>query len=1307
MRQIKIESSMIRSGIAHGQWCIGNLFAQEARRRPEAVAVFYKNQQLTYKELDQRSNQLANYLTKLGVGSETYVALLMDRSIELIVSLLGILKAGGAYAPLDPSYPPARLSFMLEDTRSRVLLTHSNVDVDFLGNSTEVVRIDDEWERILVEPDTSPEVDIQPEHLAYVNYTSGSTGQPKGVEALHRGVVRLVKNANYAEFSETETFLHFAPLTFDAATFEIWGALLNGAKLVVFPNHMPSLTELGQFIEEQSISTLWLTAGLFHKMVEHNLENFKGVRQLLTGGDVVSASHAKKYLEGRTEGRLINGYGPTENTTFTTCYVMTSASEIGTSIPIGRPINHTQVYILDSDRKPLPEGEAGELYAGGLGLARGYLNQPQLTQEKFVPNPFSDNPSDRLYKTGDLVRFLPSGDIEFLGRADQQVKIRGFRVELEEIRAVLNQHPAVRDSVVVAREDKPGDKRLVGYVVPHSDPEASAEAREVHISSWQTLYDKLYERTATVEDPAFNTVGWNSSYTGEPIPQSEMREWVEHTVTRILSLNPKRVMEIGCGTGLLLFRVAPECTEYFATDFSPVVIKGLETALSRQAPLAHVRLDARPANDFQGIEKQTFDTIVLNSVVQYFPNLEYLKSVLEEAVQYVVAGGTIFIGDVRSLSLLEGFHTSVQLYKANPEVSTETLKQRIQLQMLQEDELVIDPTFFVALKQCLPAIGHVEIRPKRGRAENELTYFRYDVVLHVGEETDPVTEPVWIDWQSQELTLTKLTDFLHRKNREVVGITNIPNAWVHNATKAVELLSPPVELSLVEELRKALDEDDAGVSPEDLYELAESCGYEVDTSWINANTDGSFAAIFYPGPQSDIAFPAPNLAEPVIWSEYATNPGRGKVIRTLVRDLQCYSRQRLPEHMVPSTLVLLDSLPLTSNGKVDRKSLPAPDSELDDSREQYVPPSDELEQALVEIWERALGVRPIGIRDNFFDLGGYSLLAAELFMEISDRFHRDLPLAALAKNPTISALADVLREDDDQTGWSTLVPIQTRGSRTPLFCIHGGYGNVLSFRKLSQLLGEDQPFYAFQWNGLDGSPGHTTIDDMASDYLNQIRSVRPRGPYLLGGHCVGGLVAYEIAQRLTTEGEEVSLLFMLDTPNLHSSTYIKADTVTLIEQFIFRAKRKTTKIAKACRSKMKALRNDLGQNRVHSTSNPGERKEEQLYLNPETRAVVQTYLLFKKRIPRKYIRPHTARALIHAASEYYPRPYSGRLILFHAGTEKVRDVAGFSGRTVDGTFGWAPMASDKFECFSINANHNSIVTHAETAKILKQLLRDF
>jgi amino acid adenylation domain-containing protein len=445
--------------------CIHGLFEEQVEKTPDAIAVVFEERQLTYRELNSRANRLAHYLRKQGVGPEVPVGICVERSLEMIVGILGILKAGGAYVPIDPTYPLERMTFVMEDTKAPVILTQRHLANVFSKHAASVLCLDADFGIMTHESEENCVNETAADNLAYVMYTSGSTGRPKGVCVLHRGVVRLVTGTNYVRLSSEEVFLQLASISFDASTFEIWGSLLNGAKLVVMPPGTPSIEELGQAFKKDQITTLWLTAGLFHLMVDENLEAFTNVRQLLAGGDVLSVSHVRQLLSNH-DCILINGYGPTENTTFTCSHAVELPDPLEKSIPIGRPVANTRVYILDRWLQPVPVGVPGELCIGGDGLARGYLNRPELTAEKFIPNPFSGEPGDRLYRTGDVARYLPDGTIEFMGRIDNQVKVRGFRVEPGEIESVLGRHPAVKETAVMAGKDKTGRSRLVAYVVP-------------------------------------------------------------------------------------------------------------------------------------------------------------------------------------------------------------------------------------------------------------------------------------------------------------------------------------------------------------------------------------------------------------------------------------------------------------------------------------------------------------------------------------------------------------------------------------------------------------------------------------------------------------------------------------------------------------------------------------------------------------------------------------------------------------------------------------------------------------------------
>ncbi len=445
------------------------VFEAQAARTPEKLALKYDGDELSYAELNAKSNRLARFLRQSGIRNGTFVGLFLPRSINLIVAILGILKAGGCYVPFDVDYPLERLNSMLEETQPPTLLTEDNLLDELPTFWGQTVCLDADWETIESESAENLNISVSADDAAYIIYTSGSTGQPKGVVVPHRGVVRLVKKTNYTEISEEDIFLQMSPVTFDASMFEIWGALLNGATLCPLEKQKPTLAEIGCAVRENQVTILWLTSGLFNVMIEEQSADLSSVRQLLAGGDVLSPTHVRQAQSDLPNCRIINGYGPTESTTFACCH-RTGTQDESKPIPIGKPVSNTFVYVLDEKMRLVSKGDAGELFIGGDGLAHGYLNNCSLTAAKFVPHPFSEI-GERLYRTGDIVKISESENLEFVGRRDRQIKVRGFRIEPSEIEAVLNSHSVIKESVVsavandeqnAARVDK---KILVGYIV--------------------------------------------------------------------------------------------------------------------------------------------------------------------------------------------------------------------------------------------------------------------------------------------------------------------------------------------------------------------------------------------------------------------------------------------------------------------------------------------------------------------------------------------------------------------------------------------------------------------------------------------------------------------------------------------------------------------------------------------------------------------------------------------------------------------------------------------------------------------------
>ncbi|MDB6096739.1 MAG: amino acid adenylation protein, partial [Francisellaceae bacterium] len=421
---------------------IHHLFEQQVVRTPNAPAIVFKEQSLSFNELNQQSNQLAHYLRKQGVGPDVLVIISYPQSFEVFIGILAILKAGGSYVPIDPSYPKERISYILEDTKSKIILTHTDLLDSFPQTNAQIITLN----KIQLENYSKNNLSdfAQSRNLAYVIYTSGSTGKPKGVMIEHKSINRLIFNQNYILLSTQSVIAQTSNIAFDAATFEIWGSFLLGGKLILIDkNEVLSSTSLGMYIKKHGINVMWLTSSLFNSLFDQNPDIFKGIQYLLIGGEALSYKHVRKCLSGKYVTHLINGYGPTESTTFAVCNILNESDNFEKNVPIGRPISNTQVYILNSFLKPISIETNGELYIGGEGLARGYLNNPKLSQERFIDNPFVSDADKilgknlKLYKTGDICRWLADGNIEYIGRIDDQVKIRGFRIELGEIETVL------------------------------------------------------------------------------------------------------------------------------------------------------------------------------------------------------------------------------------------------------------------------------------------------------------------------------------------------------------------------------------------------------------------------------------------------------------------------------------------------------------------------------------------------------------------------------------------------------------------------------------------------------------------------------------------------------------------------------------------------------------------------------------------------------------------------------------------------------------------------------------------------------
>ena len=995
-----------------------SLFDAQVQRTPDVVALVCGDRQCTFSQLNVEVNRVSTHLARSGM-SGSFVGVLQSRGIEAVVSLLAIFRAGAIYVPLDLSYPRDRLATMVKEANVAVVLTRrDSLPPPDLGVPIVCVEaIDDVDDPCLASP-------AGLDDIAYVIFTSGSTGRPKGIAVPHRQVLnRLGWMWNAHPFAPDEVSCHKTALSFVDSLWEILGPLLRGVPSVIVPDAV--LKDVETFVDVMAhghVTRVWLVPTLLRELLDNVRDlstRLPALKFWVATGEPLTPELVHRF-RGELPGRaLYNLYGTSEvwdATWYDTNACEPADLDSAVTVPIGRAIDNVQAYILDRNLAPVPIGIWGELCIGGAALARGYLNDPEMTAARFVSDGLTGRADARLYRTGDVARFRADGTIECAGRRDHQVKLRGHRIELGEIEAVLAEHPAVRDVTVVLREDQPGVLRLVAYLVASAHEVAADPANgglAEAVPEWQEVWDETYRQPRVEGDRTFDISGFNSSYSGLPIPAAEVREWVDQAVDRVLALKPQTALEIGCGTGLMLFRIAPACASYRAVDFSAVAVERLQRQLS-EAGTKHVEVLQRQADDLAHVVAGSVDVVIINSVVQYFPNVDYLIRVLEAAARVVKDGGAIFVGDVRSLPLLEAFHASVELYRASDDVPFSRIRDRVAQRMAADEELVIAPAFFRAFGEHLGGFADVEIRPKRGRHHNEFSSFRYDVLLHKRPRAI-APSLIQLDWDDDRLDLQSLSLLLEREQPEAVLVSRVPNMRVTPHAAALTFLRSADASTTVRDLRHYIRRmaGTDGIDPEVLWGLANDGRYAVELYWSGPGADDRCDALFRRTDWSVVpALPAQagDSEGPRAWTEYVNNPLHGGATR-LVPEIARFSRARLPEYMTPAAFVTLERLPTTPSGKVDRSALPAPDQRRPGLSERYVSPRTTIEEQLTTMFAGTLGVDHVGVNDDFFaDLQGHSLLATRLVSRIREAFAVDLPLRAVFETPTVAALAVLIGE---------------------------------------------------------------------------------------------------------------------------------------------------------------------------------------------------------------------------------------------------------------------------------------------------------
>jgi amino acid adenylation domain-containing protein/non-ribosomal peptide synthase protein (TIGR01720 family) len=994
-----------------------------AGARPDAVAVSIGSSHLSYGELLAGAARLAAYLSGLGSGPERPVGVLAERSPELVVALLAVLRSGGAYVPLDPALPAERMELLIREAGVHVVLTAGALEGP---PRLPCPVIDLSSVPLAADPAAHRRPAVTPDGLAYVLFTSGSTGKPKAVAVPHRGLMNLVRWTEAAfRLTPASRVSQVAAFGFDALGWEFWPALAAGGCVsIVDDDTRLSPAELREWLVTQRIEVSFVPTPLAELMLTGPWPSDALLRTLLVGGDRLSAAP-----QDPPGFEIINNYGPTESSVVSTSG---RVAPDGAGAPaIGRPIDQARVYLVDGSLHPVPLGAPGELALGGPGLARGYRGRPALTAARFVPDPFREG--ERLYLSGDLGRFGDRGEIHFLGRRDRQVKVRGVRVEPAEVEAALLRHRAVAEVVVWAFEDPSGSPRLAAFVVPADEVVAgSREAERQRVEEWRSLYGDVYAGAGESAEPELEHVGWRSSYTGEPIPAEEMREWADAALARIQDLAPRRVLEIGCGTGMLLLPLAPRCESYVGVDFSKEALEYVRTLLRRRGLEDRVRLFERAADDLAWIEPGAADLVILNSVVQYFPGVEYLLRVLEQALAAAAPGGAVFLGDLRNQALLEAFHASLLLQDGPPDLEGERFRRLVLTRLSQEQELALAPDFFLALPERLPRIGHVDVHLKRGRHRNEMNRYRYDVVLHVGPQPPPSRPSLWRDWRREGLDLETLSRYLEDERPGALGLRGVPNARVLADAELLAAVEENPRAAVGDLWRSVrLRAERAGVEPDDLRDLGEALAYHVEIAWSEPRAEGAFDAVLRTTPPRRGTGGCPPLkaasGDLRALRSRANNPLHNRLAARLAPELEAHARRRLPGAMVPSAFVVLDSLPLTANGKVDHRALVVPTGAGVAAGEPE-PPRGEVEAALARIWQEVLGVEPVGRSQSFFGLGGDSILSMQVVSRVTAAGFAMTP-RDLFENQTVAELAEAVA---GTAGGSSVTDTRPSSGEVPL-----------------------------------------------------------------------------------------------------------------------------------------------------------------------------------------------------------------------------------------------------------------------------------
>lgn len=1010
----------------------------------------------SYGEMNRRSTIVARRLMRCECRAGDVVAVAMDRQSDLIAVLLGILKAGAVYLPLDKQNPLQRLQYILRDTDARILITDAPDGFKSIQKELFVIDIG-----ALKEDGDCPDlpvISIQESDAAYIIYTSGSTGTPKGVVVDHGAIVnRLNWMMHKYQFDAADCFLQKTNVAFDVSIWELYLWFFAGASVYMLPPGDEKDAQcIGDAIRKHGVTTVHFVPTMFSSFLSYCQQAhvpLPSLRRVFTSGEALETIHAERFfsLFKNMDVGLYNLYGPTE-ATVDVSYFDCSPQFSSVDIPIGGPIENIRLYILDERYRLAPIGMPGTLFIAGDGLARGYLNRPELTARQFMTVR-----SERVYNTNDQARQTLDGQIHFLGRRDFQVKLNGFRIELDEIQQVLNRSGFVEQSVVIKHEDDtPDSARLVAYYVPKKGnalPEsADSQGDSSRVSEWRLVFNKAYssQESEETQNQFFNISGWKSSYTGETFPREEMSDWLDNGIRHVQQLPNRHLLEIGCGTGLVLYRLAPSVDSYRASDISETAIDMLSHTILRDQNLQHVKVEVQTA-DNPLLYQTPYDMVILNSVIQYFPDHAYLEKVLRLIGDTIVENGHALIGDIRSEPLLKAFHTSVELSRMPGDTAAPLLKAAVDRGMLLDYELCVNPEFFMNIRAVHPRMAGVEILYKQSRYDNEMRRYRYDVVLYFDRIPDSRPCDKDLAWGLQ--SPAELEEMVSAQTYDSIRLSHVPNMDVSpEIYQYQQLLYAPDENRIVRDIHAAaarMRQQEAW-SKEQWKEMAERYGYHMECLWSGPGMDSYYDLVFIRSCEM------PNLSQYIcrqakrenvsdISAYFNLRYGQADEMWKTNAAIREYLAVYLPSYMIPSILIPVDAMPAKPNGKIDYAALPHP-YVLQNTAEMESPKTQRQRQ-LLEAWQTVLRLQTIGINEDFFMCGGDSIKAISLVNRINQSLHVNVHVNDIYMYSTVKKLSQVINKRLKETSGDTL--------RKGMEILQNLKERVLSDRYLASLLPAD------------------------------------------------------------------------------------------------------------------------------------------------------------------------------------------------------------------------------------------------------------